>query len=305
MKVKFWGVTGSLPAPTCRASGFERGEFGGNTSCLEVKLDEWLPNHVVVFDVGSGARWLGLDLMKRAKPVQAHIFLSHCHWDHVQGLPFFTPLYVPGTRLEFFGLRKTKGFRNTLEEVLSGQQAYPTFPRQIEQCPSVREFRDLDHFGAPVELDLKLDPNGPAATVEYFELHHPDECLGYVLKERKTGRTFAYCTDTEHFSGTANPNITRMCRAVDCMYIDGQFTEDEYTGKTGMPKVTWGHNSTWAAVREAAACGAKRLVIGHHDHYHDDAFLLQMERDAKAIAAKMDYDPSRIWFAREGAEITV
>lgn len=304
MKIKFWGVTGSLPAPSCRASGFARDEFGGNTSCVEVRLDAWPANRILVFDMGSGARWLGADLMRRERPVEAHIFVSHCHWDHIQGLPFFAPLFVPGSKLTFYGERKTKGMRSDLEEVLAGQQNYPNFPRQFAQCPSFKEFRDLDPFGEPVLPGRGLDMEAVAAEVSHFELNHPDGCFGYVVHERSTGKRFAYCTDTEHFSNTASPSISKNCRDVDLLYIDGQYTEKEYQGDGGPPKVTWGHNTTWAAVREAAACGAKRLVVGHHDHFHDDAKLREMEKEAKAIAAGMDYDPGRVWFAREGVEIT-
>jgi phosphoribosyl 1,2-cyclic phosphodiesterase len=224
LKVTFYGASGSIPTPSNRT--FSRTEFGGNTTCIFLEVGD----RFIVIDMGSGARALGNMLAKRM-PFDAHVFFTHLHWDHIQGMPFFTPLYVPGNKLHFHAPEKTKTDPiASVEEVLSNQMQYPTFPRQLRQCPAFVDFTIFKWFDPAFVLYEKAGDktSKPIVRVTHFELNHPDECVGYVVEECATGKKFACVTDTEQYS-VLNTNIQKACKGVDLYYADAQYTEDEYS----------------------------------------------------------------------------
>ena len=257
MKVKIWGARGSIPAP-----GPETVKYGGNTSCLQVLSDS---GELVIFDAGSGFRKLG-DSLLPSMPVTGHIFFSHVHWDHIQGFPFFTPGYVSGNKFILYGQRK---FKTSLEETMIGQMQYPTFPVLLEEMAADIKFRDLKEFD-------KIDINGLA--VSCIKGNHPDGVFVYKVEEG--GKSLIYATDNEHFT-CIHPKFADFIRGADVLIYDTQFTDDEYSGKTGRCRASWGHSTIEEAVKVARATDVGKLVMWHHDPYHDDAKIADMEKWAK------------------------
>src|SRR5712691_8073120 len=186
MQVRFWGTRGSIAAP-----GPATIRYGGNTSCVEVRLDD---DTLIIFDAGTGLRALGQALLAQPGPVHAHLFLSHAHWDHIQGIPFFAPAYIAGTELTILG---PEHGHLTLEKIVTGQMRSPYFPIPMHAMAAKIEFVKLGERSV-VEL-----PNG--VTVEAGVLNHPGCTLGYRLTAN--GKVLAYTTDNEPF-GAAAPGQT-------------------------------------------------------------------------------------------------
>lgn len=258
MRIKFWGTRGSIPTP-----GPGTARYGGNTSCVEVNAC----GHRLIFDMGSGVRLLGLDLLK-ALPVTAHVFFSHMHHDHNQGLPFFVPNFIPGNTLFYYGLEKRGG---TLEEQLKKVFDYPYFPVPLANMPATMEFINLRE-GQRVKVGHDL-------TVANRKLNHPDEVLGFRVEAMEGGvkKVFAYCTDTEHFS-TPDWKVKDLAKDADVFIYDGQYTDEEYPQKVG-----WGHSTPSEGVKLAVAAGAKRLVLFHHDPLHNDDKVAAMEAECQKL----------------------
>lgn len=257
MIIKFWGTRGSIPTP-----GPSSVRYGGNTSCVELQISD----QRLIFDMGTGARALGFELLKK-QPITAHIFFSHMHHDHNQGLPFFVPCFIPGNTLFLYG--QGKGHEG-LEEHLNRLFDYPYFPVPLKEMPANMEFFTLRE-GQRVKIT-------PELTVSNRKLHHPDEAFGYRVESVEDGqkKVFAYCTDTEHFS-IPDWKVKDLAKDADVFVYDAQYTEEEYPQKVG-----WGH-STWAeGVRLAQASGAKRLILFHHDPLHDDAKVAEIEAACQA-----------------------
>ena len=255
MKIKVWGARGSIPAP-----GKDTVHFGGNTSCLEVRTDG---GELVIFDAGTGIRALGEELARGGGPVAGTLFFTHVHWDHIQGFPFFIPAYMKGSRFHLYGERK---FLSSLEEALKGQMQYPTFPVSLEEMGAEMHFHDL------VEADeVKLG----GAAVSCIRGNHPGGV--FIYRVRENGASVVYATDNEHFT-CIPPKLLDFIRGADVLICDAQYTDDEYSGRTGRCRASWGHSTVEEAVRLAAAAGAKKLVTWHHDPSHDDGKLGQMER---------------------------
>jgi phosphoribosyl 1,2-cyclic phosphodiesterase len=257
MKIKFWGVRGSIPTP-----GSETVKIGGNTSCVEVRAGKEL----MIFDCGTGARPLGNSLLKEL-PVKATIFFSHMHHDHNQGFPFFVPAFIPGNEFRIFGAEKVNV---QLEEILAGVMQYPYFPVLLRDLPSRLTFIDLKEC-EPVVLNENLK-------VLNRKLNHPDGVFGYRLEFVEDGRTkvFTYCTDTEHY-GVPDWKVVDLARNADVFVYDAQYTEEEYAKRLG-----WGHSIWSEGVKVAQLAGVKQLVLFHHDPAHDDAKILDIESQAKA-----------------------
>lgn len=269
LNVRFWGVRGSVPSP-----GPSTAEVGGNTSCVEVRCGD----EVIVLDAGTGIRRLGDTLLQRSRPVAAAVLFSHVHWDHIQGFPFFAPLFHPETHLELYGRPEV----GTLEEVLTRQMTYPTFPVALAAVPARLHFRDV-----PVE---------PFAVgrfeVRAAPLHHPNGCLAYRVAA--LGRSVVYATDTEpHADGTVDASLVELARGADVLVYDAQYTPEEYPAKRG-----WGHSTWTEAVRVAQAAEVGQLVLFHHDPGHDDDAVAEIER-----AAAMRFPGTCA--AREGLEIVL
>ena len=257
MKVRFWGVRGSLPCP-----GPSTLRMGGNTSCLEVQAD----GELVILDAGSGIRALGNALLKQGKPVRASLFFTHVHHDHIQGFPFFVPAYVPTTSLNVHGERKGDF---GIKDLISGVMTQPFFPVPIAAMRSQMEFHDIKENDT-----VAISPN---VTVTTRRLNHPNGAIGYRIESVEQGkkRIFAYCTDTEHFA-EPDQNVIDLAKDADAMVYDTAYTPAEYETKKG-----WGH-STWAeGIKLAKLAKAKRLYLFHHDPSHDDKTMEKILADAR------------------------
>jgi phosphoribosyl 1,2-cyclic phosphodiesterase len=269
--VRFWGVRGSIPSPGPRTR-----RYGGNTPCVEMRVGEEL----LVFDLGTGARPLGDDLLTRGKPVQASVFLSHYHYDHLQGLPFFTPIFIPQNAFTFYGSPRNG---QTVKEILSGQMTQPYFPVTADGVFRARlNYHDIQ----PGEV-LRIGP----AQVTTVELNHPGGNLGYRVE--CGGRSVVYATDIEH-GPESDERFFEFARGADLLIYDSMYTDDEYCGKAGGPPRTgWGHSTWQAAVRAANESQVKKLVLFHHDPGRDDAEITRLLRQVRkhrpeAIAASED-----------------
>ena len=232
--------------------------YGGNTACVEVRLDD---GSLIIFDAGTGIRPLGQALLAQPGPVRAHLFLSHAHWDHIQGIPFFTPAYVAGTELTILG---PEHGQLTLEKIVTGQMRSPYFPIPMHAMAAKIEFVKLGE-GSMVQL-----PNG--ATVEATMINHPGGTLGYRLTAG--GKVLAYTTDNEPFGDVAaSRHLVKpshhvyLVRDADLLVQDAQYTPEEYAPH----RVGWGHSTYLDALQIAQQAHVKRLVLFHHDPSHSDA----------------------------------
>ena len=252
LTVRFLGVRGSIatPGPDLTA--------GGNTACLEVRAGDTR----IVLDAGTGLRALGNERMRDGIRTTT-ILLSHLHWDHVAGLPFFTPVYVPGHRVE---IASGPNGVMPLEQAMRELFRAPFFPVGFDDLGgtvTTRELRGNDRFTIG---DI---------TITMARLNHPDPVYGYRLEH--AGQSIVYATDTEHFA-CVDPTLKKLASGADILIYDAQYTPEEYPSKVG-----WGH-STWAAGAELArAAAVPQLVLFHHDPGRSDAALAALEADARAV----------------------
>lgn len=285
MKIRFWGVRGSIPTPSP-----ETVRYGGNTSCVSVDLGE----NLIIFDAGTGIRNLGTAIMQRQTKPKMDMFLSHVHWDHIQGFPFFGPGYVPGYKIDVHGRGKAD---NTLGQILAGQMEGPNFPVSLNQLGAQFTYSDLKP-GQSVDI---LGPDGAkVARMDCVNGHHPNGVLVYRINDLKSGKSVVYATDTEHIGEKMDQGIAGLAKGADVMIYDGMYTPEEYETKYK----GWGH-STWVKGFEIAKhAGVKRYVVFHHDPGHGDDFLERYESEVrgkcKDQAASME-----VAFAREGMEISL
>jgi phosphoribosyl 1,2-cyclic phosphodiesterase len=251
--VRFWGVRGSIAAPGPATAG-----VGGNTSCVEVRCGERL----LILDAGTGLRALGDELMRRGER-RADLLLSHLHWDHIQGLPFFVPLYVPGSELSIHGPAWGHG---GLGGALGRQMAAPGFPV---------EFTDVAAHVLLSELRHRSRLQSGEVTITAAKLNHPGGVLGYRLEAG--GRSLVYATDTEHFE-CIDPALRELAEGADLLIYDAQYTPEEYPAKAG-----WGHSTFEAACQLARSAGVQQLALFHHDPRRDDAGVAIVEERARAL----------------------
>ncbi len=276
--VRFWGVRGSIPVPGPTTAG-----VGGNTSCVEIRCGK----HLVIMDAGTGIRPLGEKLASQGR-VEADIFFSHVHWDHIQGFPFFIPAMMEGNVLRLYGGRNVT---STLEETLYGQMNFPNFPVVIADLYSAISFHDLRE-GEMVTIGSGRD----RVQVTNAKLNHPNGVYSYRVEYR--GHSVVYATDTEHYS-IPDYKLVSLARNADLLIYDSMFTPEEYAGTTGgPPRIGWGHSTMIEGANIARAVGVKNLVLFHHDPQQDDAAVAEKERRARAIF-------KRTVAAREGLEITI
>lgn len=272
-KVNFWGVRGSIPCP-----GAETVRYGGNTPCIEMQVG----GERLIFDGGTGLRLLGQSLLSQM-PVEARIFFTHSHWDHIQGFPFFIPAFIPGNCFHLYGAVSPNGA--TIKQRHNDQMLHPNFPVPLQIMQADLKFYDLK-IGETIGV-------GKDVSIETAKLNHPGEAVGYRVSWR--GISVAYVTDTEHFPGKLDPNVLQLARDADVLIIDAAYTDEEYYSETS-PKVGWGHSTWQEAVKVANAAKVKQLVIFHHDPMHNDDFLDNL---AKEVAAAF---PNSI-LAQEGKSI--
>ena len=268
--VKFWGVRGSIACPGARTV-----RYGGNTSCIEVRCG----GRLLIFDAGTGLRDLGNGLVADGA-VEAKLYLTHTHFDHICGLPFFAPLYTAGNRIGLAAghLRPETDLKRVLMEMMMA----PLFPIPPDAFKADVSFSD---FAAG---DV-LSP-GDGITVRTARLNHPNRATGYRIEYG--GRSICYVTDTEHEDGKRDPNVLRLIRKADIFIYDSTYSDEEYPRYKG-----YGHSTWQEGVRLADAAGAKTLVIFHHEPNHDDDCM-----DGIAAAAEKTRPGTVV--AREGMVLT-
>jgi len=254
--IRIWGARGSIACPGPRTV-----RYGGNTACVEVRCGP----HLLIFDGGTGIRELGHSL-SGGGPVEADVFFSHFHLDHIAGLPFFATAYDPRNRVHFHAARLDTPL--TLKTIVARMMSPPLFPVPIEEYRADVDFVD---FG----IGDRLEPQ-PGLVLETRPLRHPGGACGYRLTW--AGRSVAYVTDTEHpEDGGIDPNALALMAGADVAIYDAAFTDVEYQHHRG-----WGHSTWREGVRVADAAGVGTLVLFHHDPSHDDD---AMDRIAAAAAA--------------------
>lgn len=263
-RIKFWGTRGSIPSP---GPGTLR--YGGNTSCVEVRCGDKL----IIIDAGTGIRDLGSELLKKT-PVKASILFSHVHWDHVQGMPFFRPAYVPGNEFNLYG---NKNWDTKLEYALKWQMQSPNFHvtfGELNEAGAHMEYIDID-AGTVFQVG-DTDP----VTVRSIELRHTDKVFGFRIEYG--GRSLVYATDTENLP-EPDGGLIELASHTDILIHDAQYTSEEYHGLGGDPRNNWGHSTPEAAAAVAIAANVKRLILFHHDPYHNDEQIDQILEAASAV----------------------
>ncbi len=252
VQLKFWGTRGSTPTPV-----LENLKFGGNTSCISVRCGD----QVMVFDAGSGVRNLGLALMA-APPngkLNIDLFLTHFHWDHIQGIPFFRPLFVDDAELHFFCHSELGPLRERLE----GQMARPYFPVGLERLRAPRTFCD---FSGCIQRG--------AVKIYTFPLNHPQGAAGYRIE--CPSATIVYATDLEHGNPECDRTLRQHSEGADVLIYDAQYTPEEYEQVKG-----WGHSTWLEATNVARDAKVKRLILFHHDPARNDSQAAQLQENAR------------------------
>jgi len=284
VKLAFWGTRGSLAKP-----GPSTLRYGGNTSCVEVVTARGTQ---LVLDCGTGAHGLGQEMMRAGRAERGHLLISHTHWDHIQGLPFFVPLFVPGHRWDVYGPR---GLGGSLEAALAGQMEYTYFPVTLGALRADVRYHDL------VEGTFEIED----VRVQTRYLNHPALALGFRIEV--DGATAVYVCDHEpHVRDLAvRPGElmgedlahAEFLRGADLVIHDAQYTAGEYPAKAG-----WGHSTAEYAVRICRAVGVRQLALTHHDPLHDDDTLdrmvAELRADPETRAAALD-----VFAAAEGRTI--
>ncbi|MCU7494533.1 MAG: MBL fold metallo-hydrolase [Ignavibacteria bacterium] len=316
MLVRFWGVRGSIPSPPDEvqikeqmlslleyasvkdiSDTYNREQVlqdflarrpvlvGGNTSCVELRTD----GKIIIFDMGTGMRNLGRFLLNETAPdslAEYHIFLSHTHWDHIQGFPFFLPAYLPQNRICFYSAHPD------LRSRLELQQDPVFFPVKLENMASRMEFIQME-ADCHIELGSLL--------IENRELYHPGKSFAYSVK--KGNKKFVFATDSEYKDTTSSAagKYVSFFRDADLLVFDAQYTFSE-----GIRKEDWGHSTSVAGVDLAVEAGVKRLALFHHEPENDDLKLNSMLTQALRYR-RINYPDSglEILLSYEGLEIEI
>ena len=305
MKIKFWGVRGSIPCP-----GPKTVKYGGNTACLEIWFEDI--ERLIIIDAGSGIRELGNDIMTRdlvKKGIKTEILLTHTHWDHIMGFPFFTPIYIPGAKLKIFGPVTYEN--ETLAETVGGQLTYRYFPVRQAELASEIEYISLKEE----KVDLG---DGINLTTKY--LNHPVLCLGYRLEYK--GKIFCTAYDTEPFRNVfcndpndpsydedmfregeesareENQRLEDFFTGADLLIYDAQYTREEYQST----KVGWGHSSIEQAIEFSERSDVKRVALFHHEPIRTDREIDELTEKHCIPKKKSGIE---VFFAREGQEIII
>lgn len=274
-RVTFWGVRGSIPTP---GAGTVR--YGGNTSCVEVRVGR----QIIILDAGTGLRPLGRELLAESggHPLNLTLLLTHTHWDHIQGLPFFGPIYNSRCRLKIWGC---EGARKGLTGILTGQMESTYFPVSFGTLPSNIEIHELKKF------DFKIG----SIRVKAMRANHPGVCVGYKLFTPHG--TIAYFPDNESRVGGPDRGMIEFLRDTDVLILDSQYDSTEYKQHAG-----WGHGCVDDSVELALRANVKRLCLFHHEPDHSDKQMDALLNHARKLVTKQKAK-LRVDAAREGMVI--
>jgi phosphoribosyl 1,2-cyclic phosphodiesterase len=242
VRVRFWGTRGTRPTP-----GRHTLRYGGNTTCVEVRGSK---DQLLILDSGSGIAELGTSLAQEGA-ADLHLLISHTHWDHIQGFPFFGPAFVPGTRMTVIG---PAGSIKSLQAAFADQMDPAYFPLRLDQVPADLEFVEV-LAGQPFEV--------AGMTVTPHELNHPIVTLGYRIEEG--GRAFVFATDNELLPANGFGSMVEWCRGADLLVHDAQYSQEEYQGRAG-----WGHSTFEDSLSLAEEAEVRQLAFFHHDPQHSD-----------------------------------
>lgn len=287
--VKFWGTRGSIPTPGPRTR-----RYGGNTSCVEVRIDETL----FLCDGGTGLREFGVDWLGRGRPsLSAHMFFSHMHWDHIQGFPFFTPAYMPGSELRVY---EAAPGDTRVQRLLRGQMSSEYFPVSFADLGATIQAGHFTNGEVSIE----------GVRVSCLEQPHPGRSFAYSFEH--DGKKVVYATDSELDLLLMDPDvaerqpdalrrlpehIVRFVAGADLLIADGQYTDAEYGRKKG-----WGHARANTVVDLAVQAHVRNCAIFHHDPMHSDDLVEQKVQAARQRAAQHGSSVT-IFGAREGLEL--
>lgn len=289
-RFKFWGVRGSIPTP-----GPGTVYYGGNTSCIEVRAGD----EIIILDAGTGIRPLGQSLVEefKEKPLNITLLISHTHWDHIQGFPFFLPAYNASNKLRILGY---EGARAGLATTFAGQMESPYFPIALQQMPGHIVINELK------ELKFALGK----VNVQACFLNHPGICVGYRLST--PAGSMAYLPDNEpyghrHSSPEGAPEKTPVLErelmdfidGVDALILDSQYDSQEYE-----KHVSWGHGCVRDSVALAMKANVKKLFLFHHDPNHDDDRVREMLAAGREMVAQAG-GKLEVEAAREGEEVAI
>jgi phosphoribosyl 1,2-cyclic phosphodiesterase len=273
MRVRFWGVRGSIPVP-----GAGTARIGGNTPCVEVRTAD---REVIILDAGTGIRALGQELERNPdQRLLAILLFSHTHWDHIQGLPFFSPARLRHNRMVIMGERR---LGKRLERVLAGQMTDVYLPFTLEDLHAdllIKEVHDGEQIVA-----------GDRTTILPHRIPHPGGAFGYRISSQE--KVVVYASDVNHPPDGLDPRVVELAQGADLLIHDAQFTPEEKQDRSA-----WGHSSWLEAVQVAQDAGVRRLILFHHDPDHCDNELEEIERQAQAVF------PATL-LAREGLEVTL
>jgi phosphoribosyl 1,2-cyclic phosphodiesterase len=279
-RLKLWGVRGSIPVP-----GRSTLRYGGNTTCLELRAD----GEIIILDAGTGIRGLGAALEEEFgdKPIEVSLLITHMHWDHIQGFPFFSPSYRAKNRIRVMGYDTAHA---SLRETFAGQMADPFFPVQLQSLPGRIEIEEI----------AKNDFQIGQVRVRTLLMNHPGVCVGYRI-DCSSG-SLAFLPDTEPYEGRKvhspdgenlspeqietvskerRAELIDFLRDCELLIVDTQYTDEEYEEHVG-----WGHSSLGATLRLALDAQVRKLILFHHDPTHDDVQMDDIAKKAEELAAK-------------------
>jgi len=295
-RIRLWGVRGSIPVP-----GKSTVRYGGNTSCVEVRAE----GEIIILDAGTGIRLLGLALDKEfgAQSMKLTLLITHTHWDHSQGLPFFSPAYNRKNLIRVLGY---EGARAGLGKILAGQMETPFFPVSLRELPShlaIEELKEMEFEIGKVKVRSKF-ANHPgicagyrlftsSGSVAYFPDSEPYE----LLKMQLASRDGISEQEARDFATAERTKMIEFLQDCDVVILDTQYTDEEYAQHVG-----WGHSSLSSVVSLALDAEVRQVLLFHHDPNHDDEMIDKMVEEARALVKKSG-KTLEVQGAREGAEI--